>query len=194
MSRRAMTLAELIIGLTMLSVIGLAIGGMATSLSRAYGQGESFYSDLQSARVSMMRLEAMAQGSEQLLSSDPFANSALTLWEEDRDKDGMVNLSEMVFVHFDPTRGELVEQRLNKLPDNMDFSISPSSLRDVDVTVLLMWWYGPYRSDGVLATNLLECQLRTDTQPPDTTLISLRIKVGTADRFVQLQSARSIER
>lgn len=193
---KGMTLAELTVGMVMLSVIALAVAGLTASLSDAYAGGERFYTSLQMARVSMLRIETEARKAHMFLSDDANSEAAIALWTEDANNDGKVNLSEITLYWYQAGTGRLVRQRLVFPPVNqaLDYALEKDSLGDVNLVVLLMWWFSPYLQEADLCKNVSSCRFATDQAPPDTKLLSIRMTVGQTGKEVQLQTAVSLER
>ncbi len=193
---KGMTLAELTVGMVMLSVIALAVAGLTASLSDAYAGGERFYTSLQASRVSMLRIETEARKAHRFLSDDAGSEAAIALWNEDANHDGKVNLSEITLYWYQGATGKLVRQRLIFPPayQALDYALESSSLSDANLVVLLMWWFKPYLQEAELCANVSSCRFVTDERPPNTKLLSIRMTVGQTGKEVQLQTAVSLER
>ncbi|MFP4433440.1 MAG: type II secretion system protein J [Phycisphaerae bacterium] len=193
---KGMTLVELTVGMVMLSVIALAVAGLTASLSDAYAGGERFYTSLQMARVSMLRIETEARKAKEFLSDDASSEAAIALWADDANHDGKVNLSEIVLYWYQSGTGNLVRQQLVFPPANqtLDYALEKDSLSDVNMVVMLMWWFSPYLQEAELCENVSSCRFVTDQAPPDTKVLSIRMTVGQTGKEVQLQTAASLER
>jgi hypothetical protein len=191
-----MTLAELTVGMVILSVVAVAVAGLTTSLSDAYAGGERFYDSLQMARVSMLRIEAQARKAKMPLSDDDTTQAAFALWNEDGNGDGQVNLSEIELYWYQSGTKRLICQTLTfpQAQKALDYPMAPEALSNVTNVILFMWWFEPYRADVVLCENVTSCRFVTDKPAPDSTLLSIYMRVGNSDNEVQLQSAVALTR
>jgi hypothetical protein len=191
-----MTLAELVVGMVLLSIVALAVSGLTMSLSDAYAGGERFYDSLQEARVSMLRIEAEVRKAKMLLSDDPLSRRSFALWQEDRNDNDRVEVSELTVYRYTPGSSTLVRQTFSFPPGSefADMSLSPSVLDNPGMVWLIAEWLKPYRQDAQLCHNLTACEFIADNRPPDSELFSVRMQAGESGKDVQLQTAVSLKR
>lgn len=101
---QAMTLVELLLAMSITSIVTLAAGGMLTAVS--YGSSER--TDLRSLVVRQEliahRLAAVIRASRQVLDSD---NNQLVLWVSDTNNDQTAQLSEVRWIERDTDKNEI---------------------------------------------------------------------------------------
>lgn len=135
---QAMTLVELLLAMSITSIVALAAGGMLTAVT--YGSSER--TDLRSLVVRQEiishRLSAAIRASRQVLESD---NEQLVLWVTDANNDQTAQLSEVRWIERNEKYGEINETHL-VFPDNypaekiaeLDKNYVPGSSRSVQTT------------------------------------------------------------
>ena len=104
---RGFTLVELLIGISITSMVGLTVAGASMVLSNSHFQSEQYYDCLQSGRVAMRWIESDIRRSSLVTG----IQGGLMLWEGDTNGDEQINLSELTLITHDPNSGELTRSR-----------------------------------------------------------------------------------
>ena len=112
---RAFTLAELIIGLLLLVIIGGAAAGLAAAMSRSWQAGESTATSSMTITRTLIRLQDKIQRAKALgqwrggsLTPGPGAQgAAIFFWREDANGDGKMQLEETQILEHDPSTNRM---------------------------------------------------------------------------------------
>ncbi len=115
-TRRAFTLAELIIGLLLLAIIGGASAGVASAISRGWQMGEANHTSNLTITRTMLRIQDKVQrakvmgewraGSVDAPETGPGA--AVLFWRDDANGDDMMQLDETQLLEYDPGTKQLI--------------------------------------------------------------------------------------
>ena len=122
----AFTLAELIIGLLLLVIIGGAAAGLAAAMSRGWQAGESAGSSNMTISRTLLRIQDKIQRAKALgqwrggsLSPGGGAQgAAIFFWREDANGDGKMQLEETQILEHDPSTKRLIVWE-TKFPDDV---------------------------------------------------------------------------
>ncbi len=137
--RQAFTLIEVVMAVSIMSMIGLCIAGAAMALSTGYENGQDYYECIQTSRVTMLRLEEMLRNS--LLVTDANNIGGLWVWREDTNGDKQMNTSEVSIISRDRLANRLVERRV-AFPSNWSewvVRLNDSPVEIYEVTEAYMW-------------------------------------------------------
>jgi hypothetical protein len=103
-TKPALTVAELLLSMAVLAVIGTAVAGLSHALSSAHAHSQDYYSHLQTARNGTLRLQGLFRESLLVTAAD---DHSAVLWAGDANGDGVINRNEVVLVDWDSTTGEI---------------------------------------------------------------------------------------
>lgn len=194
-SRIGFTLAELVVALSITSVVGLAVAGVASVLSGAYEHSEDYYQCLQGARVASMRLANTVRTAKLVTAC---SGEAIVIWAEDTNADGQINVTEVVSVYRDTASLTLLERR-TVLPDSlspllrqsMDYVVPLSALTDVAAGTNLAP-YPVYDQKRVLATDVSLFRPRCDVPPPMSKRVDFALEIRRGDASLSTRGAASL--
>ncbi|HET6428440.1 MAG TPA: hypothetical protein VFJ30_08525 [Phycisphaerae bacterium] len=201
MSRRsestaAFTLMELMLALSITSVIGLTVGSVAVALSHAQSHTDQLSESVQSGRGGLLAIESHVRKAKLVTAVE---TNGLVLWLGDANADGKINVDELAMISHD---GDSREVRLSKL--SFPKTLSPTMLEMLNVSRTLSavdtisdvsseldrGIYVGYVAVSPLAINVARFEVVTDAAPPLSRLVGLRITVGTeGGRQVSLVSS-----
>lgn len=128
---RAFTLAELIVGLLLLAIIGGATAAVAAAVSRGWQAGEAKRTSGLTITRTMLRIQDKIQRAKVLGEwragsvSDPKSThgAALLFWREDANADGKMQLDETQLLEYDPVTEWLLVWEM-EFPDPVTRSIN----------------------------------------------------------------------
>lgn len=123
MKRSAFTLAELVLGMALMAMIGLAVAGASSVLTRSYTDDEQAYKSLHAARISLLKVGAEIHHARLVLHADGYY---FMIWNEDTGGDDKINISELVLVRHDAASSRLLRHQVTY----------PSSLHPMLVALL----------------------------------------------------------
>lgn len=186
---KGFTMAELVIAISITTVIGLAVTGMAVGLSNIQEHSRNYYESLQTSRIASERLQEMLRSALLVTAS---SDDALILWARDERDPEKINITEIVYIYLDRDLREL-RMRSVVFPDSMNKDTA-ASLDDTvgmgaadDTKVILEAGKLPmYDSVQVLAEKVTDFEVYTDLDPPKTRAVKFIISIGEGDEMVTL--------
>jgi prepilin-type N-terminal cleavage/methylation domain-containing protein len=192
---RGLTLAELLIAMTVMSVIGLAVTGVAMALSSAHAASEAYNQYVQTGRVAMARVTQKVRGSSLIVSADA---QRLVLWSGDANADGRISLDEVAVITYDgPARQ--VRHYAVEFPDHwpnwMKALLNSSlELRSLSSAASVEWWLSRHWlcQTTVLADDVLDFSPSVSPAAPLSTIASVEMTVGDDAHEVTLHNAAGL--
>jgi len=106
--KKAFTMAELLMALSVASIVGLAVVGVASALDNAYDRGEGKSEAVQTCRAVLSRAGALLRKSQLVIHA---GSNRILLWESDVNKDGQIQIGEMAILTHDIASQKLTAQR-----------------------------------------------------------------------------------
>ena len=149
--RRGLTLVELLIALTITAMTALATASMLLMVSQSSTQDRESRSVVMRAHAAQSRLKAYLDPALCVLQQS-LPKNALAVWLQDLPAPGMVNLSEIRVIWYDPSARTLTMERV-QFPDSW-----PQITRDQADTAL------PAGSDFIAAVEAQRALGYTTTQ------------------------------
>jgi type II secretory pathway component PulJ len=197
-ARKAFTLAEVVMATLVTAVIGLAVTGVALSLSNLNEHSEQYYRYLQSGRVASARLQETLRRAHLVLVG---SGDLLILWAADDNGDGQINLAELVDIYRDDDTGELIERSI-VLGDSTSEAARDAVSTAVplqDVMQAVDRWRTPLAAGApwpaarrVLARDVMEFTVQCDEPTPMTRMVSFRLTTGRGQRVVRTGGAATL--
>ncbi len=186
------TLVELLIGVSITSMVGLTVAGASMVLSNAHLQSEQYYDCLQSGRVAMRWIESDIRRSSLVTG----IQGGLMLWEGDTNGDEQINLSELTLITHDPNSGELMRSR----------AVFPAGMTSQEVTAInpqfplhqlvesadaMASWIASnaYVETMTLASNIKMIKIQPAQTPPMTTRLNIVLIATQGEEQMALGSA-----
>jgi prepilin-type N-terminal cleavage/methylation domain-containing protein len=187
------TLVELIIGASLMALVGLAVAMATAAFSNAYEASQDYNECLQSCRVNMIRLERMMRRSLLVIYAD---DHAMWIWREDTNGDGEMGLSETSLIAWEPSVKEIHEYRLG-FPGNWSddrrsvFDVSIPSWDLSSATDIYEYHFrrSRFRQTTVLAEGVTEFFLTVDPQAPYAEFVAISMTIERGRRSVAIRSA-----
>jgi hypothetical protein len=193
--KKAFTVAELLIAMSITAVVGLAVASVASALSHAHGQAESLWNAIQSARTGMGRIETLLRKAKLVTGTGP---DRLLCWMGDANDNREIDLDEIALIHR-VADARTVQLSRVVFPETMpDELVDALNLRrrlyewgypDEAQQLMEEGLYDPYRSTVVLATDVEDFQVSVDAAAPFTRLVIVRMTVGPLTEQITLTSA-----
>ena len=195
---RAFTLVELVLAMSITSLIGLAVAGAAMALSASYASSQEQYQNIQVARSVVRRLRSNIRTARLVTACN---GSDIVVWTEDKNGDGKINITEIVLWQFLPHPGRIREKRI-VFPDDW----SPDQIETYDVVVPLsvassvlnvqeyLKKLGSYSQVTVLANDISNLRLIASPAAPLTTYVGLDLTVGQGEYSIALRSAATLRK
>ncbi|MHC4715674.1 MAG: PulJ/GspJ family protein [Planctomycetota bacterium] len=193
---KAFTLLELMLSLSVISVMGLTVASVAAALSYAQSHTDEVSESVHSGRSGLLTIESYVRRAKLVTAVQA---TGMVLWLGDANDDGQINVAELAMVQY---KGQAREVRLSRVifpanlaPDTLELLNTPKALSSVDemdevTDEFDRGIYAGYLTTMPLATNVEEFTVATDVAPPLSRLMLLRIKVGhSSDRQIQMTSS-----
>ena len=196
-SARGFTLVEMMIGMFITTITGMAVAGVSMVLSTAYSHSEDHYDCMESARSAIRRAQFSLQ-SASLVTAVSTDGTKLAYWMGDDNSDGEVNLLELRLLDYDSTSGELVEYRV-QFPnwwseDKIASENKKKALKDaVKMDKIEEWILGSqYRTSLTYATGVTEMVFTLSPAVPLSTLVAITAEFQAGDQVVTLNAAAAL--
>ena len=192
-----MTLAEIVVGMTVTTIIGLAVASLSQALGSAHDHGETCYQAIETARGAMRRIQRCLQGA-QLIPAVDASGRRLLYWTGDENADKRINVSELVLLVYVIETKEMVERQV-VFPSDMAQATRDALDEELtlqECTNLLVM--GPriksdlYCRTLLLGTNVWKVQFVATPPAPLSTLAGVQITMGEGDQDLRLRSAVSL--
>ncbi len=195
MRRRAMTLIEVTLALTVTAMIGLVTTGVMVAVLNAHETTDRYTQNVQSGRISLANLQSKIRTS---LGVTAGGVSGLTLWTHDDDDPGVINVEELAVLKFIPADG-VVRLFAVVYPDSV-----PQATRDAlnvtldldqvdsSVKALLRISATGHRQATTIASGLSALQFRYDESPPEARLVSISAAFGSGAQRIRLNTLAAL--
>ena len=191
---RAFTLAELVMAMAIMSIIGLAVVGITMALTDAQEYSGDFYRNVQIARNSMRYLQRAIQKANLITAVD---SDSLACWLEDTNDNGRINVTEMRLFAFESGDCEIAEYRIQfpswwtqVMKALADTSVSLAWVTDISNVKSMR--SNSYVVRRVLATDVASVTFTVSPSAPITKLLQTEITIGQGDRRVVLRGATAL--
>ncbi len=191
-----LTLAELVMAMSITSIIGLTVAGASMGLSSAHNQGEDQYDSLATARSAMRQVQRSLQKAQ--LITTVYGDSRVVYWAGDANGDGQINLSELRLMRYGSWDGEIREYSL-VFPEEWSQAVRDSS--DLQVSLAWAMYYpnvenslvgGSYTRTRTIATGVTGFWISTSSNPPMSTFVNVKVAVGEINTATMLTGAVSM--
>ncbi len=195
MRRRAMTLIEVTLSLTVTAMIGLVTTSVMVAVLNAHETTDCYTQNVQSGRISLGNLQSKIRTS---LGVTAGGVEGLTLWTHDDDDPGVINVEELAVLKF-ISAGGVVRLFAVGYPDSV-----PQATRDalnvtldldqVDTSVkaLLRINATGHRQATTIASGLSALRFRYDESPPEARLVSINAAFGSGAQRIRLNTLAAL--
>jgi type II secretory pathway component PulJ len=188
---RAFTLTELLLGVSVTALIGLATVTLGSVLTSHYSRSQAYYQAVQTVRIAMMRLQADFRGA-QLVTQ--VSSSQIILWREPNSADGQINPSELVLLTY--SGGTIRRYQIVFPPDlpllwrlSLDAPVSLGNVVEQPATWANSIQNSWYCNSKVLATNVTDLSVTADAAAPMTAVVTISVTSGQGLSSATLRSA-----
>ena len=191
------TLVELVMAISITSLIGLAVAGASTALSSAHAHSQSQYDSTQTARVAMRQIQYSLQRAR-LVTAVGSNGNALAYWVGDENNDGTISLLELRVLRYNPDSRNITEYSVQYpaswaewLVDSWNWDVT---LAEAMSMALMEWWVAgwSYCSGRTLADDVQAFKASLDQRTPLGTLARVEFTVGDGDQATTLRSAAAL--
>jgi len=191
----AFTLVELVMAMSITAMTALAVAGATMTLSTAYSRSQDYYQNIQTARATMLRFHSAVCKARLIVAAD---NNTLVLWDGDTNGDGQINIAELLLIDYDKGTRELREysvvypdEMCESLKDTHNVHIPLSSVTAVGAAGTVLGT-PPYIQERLVATDVTDFTVATDSAPPLAGMVKLQITVGQGTESITLRSASTM--
>jgi hypothetical protein len=186
--RNAFTLLELVMSLSMMSIIGLSVAGLSVAVGDGYVASEGYYDALQSGRNTMMRIEATVRKAKLIIAS---TGNSVTFWAGDTNADGLINLDEIKTVTLNTATGEIDEIAVNfgnaANKAALNVTVPLSSLSTVSASLAVQRG-STYCVTTPLVTGVSDFQVKVSPAAPLATRLDLQFTLGAGQQKLTLNN------
>lgn len=183
-----LTLAELLMAVTITSLIGMAVVTLSSALSNAQASTDSMAEAISSGRYAMMNIAADIRKAGLITAADA---DGMVIWTGDDNSDGQINLDELVLVR--PNDDEHTVERLQVVfppsaPPSLNITRELNRVTDVDKVrkLLIRNRYSNYLTRRTLAVGVSNFEVVTNEAPPIPQLVLMRLAVGQGAQQITL--------
>ena len=194
MRSKAFTLVELMMGMAVTALVGLAAAGVSRTLGDSYVQSQHYYESIQCTRIGMMRLASEIRQAKLVTE---LGSAQLMLWQEPAGGDGGINLSELTLITYDPNADTINKYQVvfptswpAWLRQLMDSQVSLASLVSNP-----SYWASQIKTSSYVQTKALAGSITavqyssTQAGAPYTTLLTIQITAGSGGSGVTLRNS-----
>ena len=193
--KRGFTLAELMIGVAIMSLVALSVLGLSVGLSNAHESNDNYHQSLQTARSAMLKVQSALRKARLVIGQ---TDTELLLWTDDEDGSGTIKVSEMLLLRWSNQSRELREHRID-LDSLEDYWRGVYDVEaDLDTCVSypgpVSSWMRNHRfaQERVLAEDVTDFQVTGESDPPMGKLLKVNISAGASGNEVSLRSVVKI--
>ncbi len=191
---RGLTLAELVLGMSITALIGLSSVTVGSVLTSRYSHTQDYYEAVQTARIAVMRLQSQFRSAQ--LAAQVSASQVL-LWRESNTADGQINPSELVLLTYS---GGVIRQYQIVYPPSvppawrqiLDAPVSLGSVVEQPATWASNIQGSGYVASKAVATNITGLSVSPDVAVPMTRAVTISVTSGSGASAVTLRSAAKL--
>ena len=182
----AFTLVELLLSMTVMSVIGLAIAALSVAIGDGYAASEGYYDALQCGRNTMRRIETNSRKAKLIVAS---SSNSVVFWAGDTNGDGLINLDEIKTVTFNSAANEIDEVAVNfgNAPNKAALNVNvPLANLSTVAAALAVQQASTYCVTTPLASNVSNVQVQVSPAAPLATRLDLQFTLGSGEQKLTL--------
>lgn len=194
-SREGLTVAELVLALSITAMIAVSAGGVSMALSTAYAQSQNSYENLQTLRSAMMKIQFDLNRAKLIVA---VGERTMVYWKEDTNGDGRINLSELATIRYDEPQRRIDKHRV-VFPESMD----PMTRKALDERVRLwsainipatvsMIEGSAYHAAETIAEGVQAFAVSAAPPCPRAEVVTIKITVGNEVKSITINSAATM--
>ena len=194
-SREGLTVAELVLALSITAMIALSAAGVSMALSTAYAQSQNSYENLQTLRSAMMRIQSELNRAKLIVA---VGERTVVYWKDDTNGDGKINLSELATIRYDEPQRRIDKHQV-VFPESMD----PMTRKALDERVRL--WSAmnipttvstiegsAYHQAQIIAEGVQAFAVDAAPPCPKAKTVTIKISAGDEVKFITIRSAATM--
>jgi prepilin-type N-terminal cleavage/methylation domain-containing protein len=182
----AFTLVELLLSMSVMSVIGLSVAALSEAIGDGYIASDGYYDAIQCGRNTVRRIEWTSRKAKLIIAS---SSTAVVFWAGDTNGDGLINLDEIKTVTFNSAAGEIDEVAVNfgNAPNKaaLNVNVPLSSLSTVSAALAIQQ-ASTYCVTTPLATSVSNVQMQVSPAAPLATRLDLQFTLGGGEQKLTL--------
>lgn len=189
---RGFTLVELVVAVSITTVVALSVAGVSISLSSAYASTSDYQQSIQTGRIATLRIQNLLNKAKLVTAS---SDGLLVIWADDANGDRKINLNEMAVLTCDLPACEIRQYRV-VFPDSMDEATLAALNHEMSLasamnasSVTNMLKTNTYSKLTVIATDVRDFKVETSPDPPNTVLMGIQITVGSGATSLTVRNA-----
>jgi len=190
-SRRAFTLLELLLGVTVTALVGVSAATVGSTLSTRYQKSEDYYQSLQTARVALGKLQSLFRSAQLVTQVSP---TQIMAWREADGANGQVNPSELVVLTY--SDGTICQSQIaypagiaTDVKTVLDAPVSLASAVEQPASTTSTLASSPYWTSRVVASNVAAFSVSGDAAVPMSRMVTITVTSGQGASAVTLRSA-----
>ena len=195
MRRRAMTLIEVTIALTVTAMIGLVTASVMVALLNVQQTTDSYTQNVQSGRISLAKLQSAIRTSRVVTAGN---GTKLTLWTHDDFDPGAMNVDELAVLKFIPEEGVVrvfavgfADGLSQATRDALNVQVELDQVSSSSVAVSKIIATGSLITTDI-AADLSSLMFRYDASPPYTGVVSIDASFGDGEQVVKLSTSAAL--
>jgi Tfp pilus assembly protein FimT len=185
--RQGFTLTELMMAVTITTLIGLVVASVASALSYAHSSTANMNGLVQSGRTALLNVDRSLRMGKLVVSA---TSNGLIIWKGDANGDKLMGMDEMARIELDTASRMVTETALSGmssagstasalgLDQLLDFASASNLLNGAG--------YAAYRSNKVLATDVQDFQVVPNAPAPYASLVLLRLTTAKDGQRITL--------
>jgi len=167
-NRKAFTLVELLMALTVSSIILAAVASLAFAFSSAYNAGDETSDKQSRLRITTLRISELIKNSKLVLDS---SSGKIVLWQSDYNSDNKINPHEIIYIDSGSSRNFIKLIEFDMAGAYAGYWIGLSDIQNG-------WFYSSFTGAGLAryTTFIPVCgnaAFTTDANPPYTKRVTL---------------------
>jgi prepilin-type N-terminal cleavage/methylation domain-containing protein len=188
------TIAEMLMALTVASVIALAAGGMATGLSYSYQHQDDYRQSVQDASGVVREVQSLVSKAQLITGA---WGTAVAVWT-DANADMKASLSELTLLQYDSTAKTLAETKLIFPAGWTQAQITAADTNmtmteaSTFATIQSMFTQNTYAQKSVVAEDVQAFSAVGKAAGANNNSIEVSVTVGTGAKRVTLRSAMTL--
>lgn len=192
---RAFTLAELVMAVAIMAVVGLTVATVSMALSDAYAAGDEISQNTQTARSAMARIQKYLNKAKLIVA---VGDGSVIYWADDRNGDARINISELARIKLDSAESILYVHRV-VFPPEMDPAVREALDYQVGLDAATDTSSGTYMIEAnsrhiqqAIAEDVTAFEVAAYPACPKAKMLNITLTVGEQIHQIAIRSAASL--
>ncbi|NLW86556.1 MAG: hypothetical protein GXY38_06750 [Planctomycetes bacterium] len=198
MNKTSFTLTELVLGMAITAMIGLAVAGASSVLSGSYSSDVQAHQSLQTARIAMLKANDELRRAKLVLFA---GDNYFMIWREGDDADDEINISEIITFRHDASQKKLLRHQVVYPPSLhsfwvmlLNYEVPLNTLITSPAYCLSSLLNMLYCQTAVVAEDVQSFSVWTNNSPPRTDHVVIDIVVGKDSGSFHLRNSATLRR